>query len=106
MNIAGLYPGTGGAARRPENEVEAGMVGVNVPIPIPVAYHSFGGWKSSLFGDSHAYGADGIHFFIRTKTVTSGWLHELAAPRKEGAGRPGARLPAQPLTPTQLTEPP
>ena len=50
------------------------MVGINVPIPVPVAYYSFGGWKSSLFGDTHAYGADGVHFFTRAKVVTSRWL--------------------------------
>ena len=51
-----------------------GMVGVNVPIPVPVAYYSFGGWKASLFGDSHAHGTEGVHFFTRGKVVTSRWL--------------------------------
>jgi malonate-semialdehyde dehydrogenase (acetylating)/methylmalonate-semialdehyde dehydrogenase len=50
------------------------MVGINVPIPVPMAYYSFGGWKSSLFGDSHAHGTDGVHFFTRGKVVTSRWL--------------------------------
>jgi malonate-semialdehyde dehydrogenase (acetylating)/methylmalonate-semialdehyde dehydrogenase len=50
------------------------MVGINVPIPVPVAYYSFGGWKASLFGDSHAYGPDGVHFFTRGKAVTQRWL--------------------------------
>jgi malonate-semialdehyde dehydrogenase (acetylating)/methylmalonate-semialdehyde dehydrogenase len=73
-NGAAIFTNDGGAARRFQNEVEAGMVGINVPIPVPVAYYSFGGWKSSLFGDTHAYGADGVHFFTRGKVVTSRWL--------------------------------
>jgi len=56
-----------------QNEVEVGMVGVNVPIPVPAASYSFGGWKASLFGDTHAYGPDGVHFFTRSKVVTSRW---------------------------------
>jgi len=64
----------GGAARRFQNEVEVGMVGINVPIPVPMAYYSFGGWKNSLFGDSHAHGTEGVHFFTRGKVVTSRWL--------------------------------
>ena len=64
----------GGAARRFQNEIQAGMVGIKVPIPVPVAYHSFGGWKNSLFGDSKAYGPSGIAFFTREKAVTSRWL--------------------------------
>jgi malonate-semialdehyde dehydrogenase (acetylating)/methylmalonate-semialdehyde dehydrogenase len=54
-------------------EVEVGMVGVNVPIPVPVAYHSFGGWKASLFGDLHMYGPEGITFYTRNKVITSRW---------------------------------
>ncbi|MGX7824576.1 CoA-acylating methylmalonate-semialdehyde dehydrogenase [Actinokineospora sp. 24-640] len=73
-NGTAIFTNDGGAARRFQNEVEVGMVGVNVPIPVPVGYYSFGGWKSSLFGDSHAYGPDGVHFFTRTKVVTSRWL--------------------------------
>ncbi len=73
-NGAAIFTNDGGAARRFQNEVEVGMVGINVPIPVPVAYYSFGGWKSSLFGDTHAYGRDGIHFFTRAKVVTSRWL--------------------------------
>lgn len=49
------------------------MVGINIPIPVPVAYHSFGGWKDSLFGDNHAYGTDSVHFFTRNKVITSRW---------------------------------
>ncbi len=73
-NGTAIFTNDGGAARRFQNEVEVGMVGVNVPIPVPVGYYSFGGWKSSLFGDTHAYGPDGLHFFTRTKVVTSRWL--------------------------------
>ncbi|MDF1605483.1 CoA-acylating methylmalonate-semialdehyde dehydrogenase [Nocardioides sp. YIM 152315] len=73
-NGTAIFTNDGGAARRFQNEVEVGMVGVNVPIPVPVAYHSFGGWKDSLFGDTHAYGTEGVHFFTRGKVVTSRWL--------------------------------
>jgi len=73
-NGTAIFTNDGGAARRFQNEIEVGMVGVNVPIPVPVAYYSFGGWKASLFGDSHAYGPDGLHFYTRTKVVTSRWL--------------------------------
>jgi malonate-semialdehyde dehydrogenase (acetylating)/methylmalonate-semialdehyde dehydrogenase len=74
-NGTAIFTNDGGAARRFQHEVEVGMVGVNVPIPVPMAYYSFGGWKSSLFGDSHAYGADGVHFFTRGKVVTARWLN-------------------------------
>jgi malonate-semialdehyde dehydrogenase (acetylating)/methylmalonate-semialdehyde dehydrogenase len=73
-NGVAIFTNDGGAARRFQNEIEVGMVGVNVPIPVPVGYYSFGGWKASLFGDSHAYGPDGLHFFTRTKVVTERWL--------------------------------
>jgi malonate-semialdehyde dehydrogenase (acetylating) / methylmalonate-semialdehyde dehydrogenase len=73
-NGTAIFTNDGGAARRFQNEVEVGMVGVNVPIPVPVAYHSFGGWKASLFGDAHAYGPDAVHFYTRGKVVTSRWL--------------------------------
>ncbi|MFC4030591.1 CoA-acylating methylmalonate-semialdehyde dehydrogenase [Streptomyces polygonati] len=73
-NGTALFTNDGGAARRFQHEVEVGMVGINVPIPVPVAYYSFGGWKSSLFGDSHAYGEDGVKFFTRGKAVTQRWL--------------------------------
>jgi len=72
-NGTAIFTNDGRAARRFQNEVEVGMVGVNVPIPVPVGYYSFGGWKDSLFGDSHAYGPEGFHFFTRTKVVTSRW---------------------------------
>ena len=73
-NGTAIFTNDGGAARRYQNEVEVGMVGINVPIPVPMAYYSFGGWKNSLFGDSHAHGTEGIHFFTRGKVVTSRWL--------------------------------
>jgi malonate-semialdehyde dehydrogenase (acetylating) / methylmalonate-semialdehyde dehydrogenase len=73
-NGTAIFTNDGGAARRFQNEVEVGMVGINVPIPVPMAYYSFGGWKSSLFGDSHAHGMEGVHFYTRTKAVTSRWL--------------------------------
>jgi malonate-semialdehyde dehydrogenase (acetylating)/methylmalonate-semialdehyde dehydrogenase len=72
-NGTAIFTRDGGAARRFQFDVAAGMVGVNVPIPVPVAYYSFGGWKASLFGDTHMYGPDGIHFYTRTKVVTSRW---------------------------------
>jgi malonate-semialdehyde dehydrogenase (acetylating) / methylmalonate-semialdehyde dehydrogenase len=73
-NGTAIFTNDGGAARRFQYEVEVGMVGVNVPIPVPMAYFSFGGWKSSLFGDTHAHGAEGVHFYTRGKVVTSRWL--------------------------------
>jgi malonate-semialdehyde dehydrogenase (acetylating)/methylmalonate-semialdehyde dehydrogenase len=72
-NGTAIFTRDGGAARKFQREVKVGMVGVNVPIPVPVAYYSFGGWKSSLFGDLHMYGPDGVRFFTRPKVVTSRW---------------------------------
>ena len=72
-NGVAIFTRDGGAARQFQFDVQAGMVGVNVPIPVPVAYYSFGGWKASLFGDTHMYGPDGVHFYTRTKVVTSRW---------------------------------
>ena len=73
-NGTAIFTNDGGAARRFQNEVQAGMIGINVPIPVPVAYHSFGGWKNSLFGDAKAYGPAGVSFFTQEKAVTSRWL--------------------------------
>jgi len=81
-NGTAIFTNDGGAARRFENDVNVGMIGINVPIPVPVAYYSFGGWKKSLFGDAHAYGPDGVHFFTRTKAVTTRWIDP--ANRPEG----------------------
>ena len=72
-NGVALFTSSGGAARKFEVDVEVGMIGINVPIPVPMAYYSFGGWKNSLFGDSHAHGVEGVHFFTRGKVVTSRW---------------------------------
>jgi malonate-semialdehyde dehydrogenase (acetylating) / methylmalonate-semialdehyde dehydrogenase len=72
-NGTAIFTTDGSLARRFQNEVEVGMVGINVPIPVPAAAYSFGGWKASLFGDTHAYGPDGVHFFTRSKVVTSKW---------------------------------
>ncbi|MEO0049261.1 MAG: Methylmalonate-semialdehyde dehydrogenase [Actinomycetota bacterium] len=73
-NGTAIFTNDGGAARRFQNEIEVGMIGINVPIPVPVAYYSFGGWKQSLFGDTKAHGVEGVHFFTRGKAITSRWL--------------------------------
>jgi malonate-semialdehyde dehydrogenase (acetylating) / methylmalonate-semialdehyde dehydrogenase len=72
-NGTAIFTRDGGAARAYQTDVEVGMVGINVPIPVPVAYYSFGGWKASLFGDSHMYGPEGVNFYTRGKVVTSRW---------------------------------
>jgi malonate-semialdehyde dehydrogenase (acetylating)/methylmalonate-semialdehyde dehydrogenase len=73
-NGTAIFTNDGGAARRFQNEIEVGMIGINVPIPVPVATFSFGGWKDSLFGDTKAHGAEGVRFFTQQKAVTSRWL--------------------------------
>jgi malonate-semialdehyde dehydrogenase (acetylating) / methylmalonate-semialdehyde dehydrogenase len=75
-NGTALFTESGGAARRFENEIQVGMVGINVPIPVPVAFFSFGGWKSSLFGDLHVHGVESVKFYTRTKVVTTRWPHQ------------------------------
>jgi malonate-semialdehyde dehydrogenase (acetylating)/methylmalonate-semialdehyde dehydrogenase len=72
-NGTAVFTNDGGAARRFQHEIEVGMVGINVPIPVPMAYYSFGGWKDSLFGDSHVHGTEGVHFYTRGKVVTARW---------------------------------
>ncbi len=72
-NGTALFTRDGGVARQFQFEVEVGMVGINVPVPVPVSYYSFGGWKASLFGDTHIYGPDGVNFYTRAKVVTSRW---------------------------------
>jgi len=72
-NGVAIFTNDGGAARKFQHEVEVGMVGINVPIPVPMAYYSFGGWKASLFGSHHIYGREGVSFYTRTKAVTSRW---------------------------------
>ena len=89
-NGVALFTRDGGAARRFQLEVTVGMVGINVPVPVPVGFHSFGGWKSSLFGDNAIYGPEGIRFYTRPKVVTSRWPDPA-----EQRHRPG--LPTDPL---------
>ncbi|MGH6995321.1 MAG: aldehyde dehydrogenase family protein, partial [Stellaceae bacterium] len=72
-NGTAIFTRDGDAARDFANRVQIGMVGVNVPIPVPVAFHSFGGWKRSLFGDHHMHGSEGVRFYTRLKEVTSRW---------------------------------
>jgi malonate-semialdehyde dehydrogenase (acetylating)/methylmalonate-semialdehyde dehydrogenase len=73
-NGTAIFTNDGGAARQFQYEVKVGMIGVNVPVPVPMAYYSFGGWKNSLFGDTHAHGEEGFHFFTRGKVITTRWL--------------------------------
>jgi len=75
-NGTAIFTRSGGAAREFVRRIEVGMVGVNVPIPVPMAFHSFGGWKRSLFGDHAVHGAEGVHFYTRLKTVTGRWPKE------------------------------
>lgn len=72
-NGTAIFTNNGGLARRFHNEVQVGMVGINIPVPVPVSYHSFGGWNRSLFGDTHAHGAEGVRFYTRNKVVTARW---------------------------------
>ena len=80
-NGTAVFTNDGGAARRFEADVEVGMIGINVPVPVPVAYYSFGGWKRSLFGDTHAHGTEGVHFFTRGKVVTTRWVDPANRPQ-------------------------
>jgi malonate-semialdehyde dehydrogenase (acetylating)/methylmalonate-semialdehyde dehydrogenase len=77
-NGVALFTRSGEAARRFAEQVEVGMVGINVPIPVPVAHHGFGGWKRSAFGDLNQYGTDSLRFFTRTKIVTQRWSGDAA----------------------------
>ena len=72
-NGTAIFTRDGGTARQFEFDIEVGMVGINVPIPVPIGAYSFGGWKSSLFGDSHIYGPESVHFYTRSKVVTTRW---------------------------------
>jgi malonate-semialdehyde dehydrogenase (acetylating)/methylmalonate-semialdehyde dehydrogenase len=74
-NGTAVFTNSGGAARTFVRGVKVGMVGVNVPVPVPMAYHSFGGWKDSLFGEHHVHGPEGIKFYTRGKAVTVRWPH-------------------------------
>ena len=80
-NGTAIFTNDGGAARRFAADVQVGMIGVNVPVPVPVAYYSFGGWKRSLFGDTHAHGTEGVHFFTRGKVVTTRWVDPANRPQ-------------------------
>jgi malonate-semialdehyde dehydrogenase (acetylating)/methylmalonate-semialdehyde dehydrogenase len=88
-NGAAIFTRDGGAARQFVFDVEVGMAGINVPIPVPLAFYSFGGWKDSLFGDSKMYGPEGIHFWTREKAVTVRWPDPSTS--KVDLGFPGAR---------------
>jgi malonate-semialdehyde dehydrogenase (acetylating)/methylmalonate-semialdehyde dehydrogenase len=76
-NGTAIFTRDGDAARSFADKIEIGMVGINVPIPVPVAYHSFGGWKRSLFGDHAIYGPEGVHFYTRVKTITTRWPEDI-----------------------------
>ena len=84
-NGTAIFTCSGEAARRFQRGVQVGMIGINVPIPVPMAYYSFGGWKDSLFGDKHIHGPEGVSFYTRGKVVTSRWPHVEAAPRRLAA---------------------
>ena len=77
-NGTAIFTNDGGAARRFQNELEVGMVGINVPIPVPMAWHGFGGWKKSLFGDTHAYGEEGVRFYTKQKSIMQRWPESTA----------------------------
>ena len=72
-NGTAIFTRDGDAAREFAHQIQVGMVGINVPIPVPMAFHSFGGWKASLFGDHHMHGPEGVRFYTRPKTITSRW---------------------------------
>ncbi|MGN6815884.1 MAG: CoA-acylating methylmalonate-semialdehyde dehydrogenase [Solirubrobacterales bacterium] len=84
-NGAAIFTGSGYEARRFQREVEVGMIGVNVPIPVPMAFYSFGGWKDSLFGDHHIHGPEGVRFYTRAKAITSRWPETNAGPSDAGS---------------------
>jgi malonate-semialdehyde dehydrogenase (acetylating)/methylmalonate-semialdehyde dehydrogenase len=81
-NGTAIYTNDGAAARRFENEVTVGMVGVNVSVPVPMAFFPFAGWKNSFFGDLHVHGRDGVNFYTETKVVTSRWFEDVASPSR------------------------
>jgi malonate-semialdehyde dehydrogenase (acetylating)/methylmalonate-semialdehyde dehydrogenase len=85
-NGAAIFTRSGHAARRFQQDAEVGMAGINVPIPVPMAFYSFGGWRNSLFGDLHVHGLDGVRFYTRLKTVTSRWPDD-------GSAAPGFHMP-------------
>jgi len=75
-NGTSIFTASGAAARKYQNEIEVGQVGINVPIPVPLPFFSFTGWKNSFYGDLHAYGKQGVRFYTETKTITARWLDE------------------------------
>ena len=79
-NGTAVFTRSGGAARKFEREIEVGMVGINVPIPVPTAFFSFGGWRNSLFGDQHVHGMEGVRFYTRAKVITTRWPDADALP--------------------------
>ena len=85
-NGAALFTRSGHAARRFQEDVDVGMLGINVPIPVPMAFFSFGGWKNSLFGDLHVHGMDGVRFYTRGKAITARWPDD-------GSAAPGFHMP-------------
>ena len=80
-NGTAVFTRSGALARRFQHEIEVGMVGINVPIPVPMAFFSFGGWKNSLFGDLHVHGTEGIQFYTRTKVITGRWPEQAEKPK-------------------------
>jgi malonate-semialdehyde dehydrogenase (acetylating)/methylmalonate-semialdehyde dehydrogenase len=87
-NGTAIFTESGGAARRFQSEIQVGMVGINVPIPVPVAFYSFGGWKSSLFGDLHVHGAEAVKFYTRTKAITTRWPNQDVSERLRSGDTP------------------
>jgi malonate-semialdehyde dehydrogenase (acetylating)/methylmalonate-semialdehyde dehydrogenase len=87
-NGVAVFTASGAAARWFSRNVQVGMVGINVPIPVPMAFHSFGGWKDSLFGDTHIHGTEGVRFYTRAKAVTARWPQDSIA-------RTGLHFPAE-----------
>jgi malonate-semialdehyde dehydrogenase (acetylating)/methylmalonate-semialdehyde dehydrogenase len=83
-NGTAIFTGSGQAARTFQRRIEVGMVGINVPIPVPMAFYSFGGWKSSLFGDVHIHGPEGVRFYTRGKVVTTRWPADARDPSHHG----------------------
>jgi malonate-semialdehyde dehydrogenase (acetylating)/methylmalonate-semialdehyde dehydrogenase len=81
-NGTAIFTSSGHAARTFQRKVQVGMIGVNVPIPVPLAFYSFGGWKDSLFGDTHIHGPEGVRFYTRAKAVTTRWPRDAAAPER------------------------
>ena len=90
-NGTAIFTRSGAAARRFQREVQVGMIGVNVPVPVPMAYYSFGGWKDSLFGDRHVHGPEGVSFYTRGKVVTARWPHETGGGGEASFSFPTAR---------------